>query len=70
MEVIENKLLLINTHNPAKVTSSIPKSRVVNKIVHPKGTMYQVAVNWGLDETLVLKNLGFKKAPSPIESRY
>jgi SNF2 family DNA or RNA helicase len=70
MEVIENKLLLINTHNPAKVTSSIPKSRVVNEIVHPKGTMYQVAVNWGLDETLVLKNLGFKKAPSPIESRY
>jgi SNF2 family DNA or RNA helicase len=70
MEVIENKLLLINTHNPAKVTSSIPKSRVVNEIVHPKGTMYQVAVNWGLDETLVLKNLGFKKTPSPIESRY
>jgi len=70
MQIIENKLLLINTHNPAKITSSIPKSRVVDEMDHPKGTMYQVAVNWGLDETIVLKNLGFKKAPSPIESRY
>jgi SNF2 family DNA or RNA helicase len=70
MQIIENKLLLINTHNPAKITSSIPKSRVVDEMDHPKGTMYQVAVNWGLDETIVLKNLGFKKAPSPIENRY
>jgi len=70
MEVFENKLLLVNTHNPVKITSSIPKSRVVDEMDHPKGRMYQVAVNWGLEETLVLKNLGFKKTPSPIEGRY
>jgi SNF2 family DNA or RNA helicase len=70
MQIVENKLLLINTHNPAKITASIPKSRVVDEMDHPKGTMYQVAVNWGLDESLVLKNLGFKRTPSPIESRY
>lgn len=70
VQILENKLLLINTHNPAKITSSIPKSRVVDEMDHPKGTMYQVAVNWGLDETIVLRNIGFKKTPSPIESRY
>lgn len=70
MQIVDNKLLLINTHNPAKITSSIPKSRVVDEMDHPKGTMYQVAVNWGLDETIVLKNLGFKRTPSPIENRY
>jgi SNF2 family DNA or RNA helicase len=70
MQIVENKLLLINTHNPAKITASIPKSRIVDAMDHPKGTMYQVAVNWGLDETIVLKNLGFKRSPSPIENRY
>jgi len=70
MQVVENKLLLINTHNPLKITSSIPKSAVVDEVDHPNGKLYQVAVKWGLDEALVLKNLGFKKTPSPIEGRY
>lgn len=70
MEIIENKLLVINTHNPSKITSNIPKSRVVDEADHPKGKLYQVAVNWGIDEALVLKNLGYSKTPSPIEGRY
>jgi len=31
---------------------------------------YQVAVYWGLDETRVLRNLGVKNIPSPIQGRY
>lgn len=70
MQIVDNKLLLVNTHNPSKITSSIPNSKVLQKIDHPKGSLYQVAVRWGLDESVVLKNLGFKRIPSPIENRY
>jgi SNF2 family DNA or RNA helicase len=70
MEIFENKLLVVNTHNPAKILNAIPNSRVVEEVPHPKGPLYQVAIKWGLDESLVLKNLGYSKAPSPIAGRY
>ena len=61
MEVIDNKALLLRLRDPAKVTSVIPKSKELknNKVV----------VNWGLEETHVLKNLNIN-APSPIRTRY
>ena len=62
MEIIENgRALLLRLRNPQQVTEVIPKSKMLpdNKVV----------VNWGVDETQVLKNLNIK-APSPIEKQY
>mgnify|MGYP003111117725 FL=1 len=61
MKVIENKALLLTLRDPGKVTSVIPKSKSL--------TANKVLVNWGLEETHVLKNLNIK-APSPITTRY
>ena len=65
MQVVDNKAVLIRTRYPEKITSVIPKSKVVEAI--PGGAV--VAVFLGLEEMRVLRNLGFK-APSPIEHRY
>ena len=62
LEIIENKILLLNLKNPNKVTTVIPKSKQI-------GTN-KVAVNWGLDEARVLKNLQIKNIPSPIIGKY
>ena len=62
MEIIDNKILLLNLRNPNKVTTIIPKSKAI-------GTN-QVAVNWGLDEAQVLRNLQIKNIPSPIMGQY
>jgi len=48
--------------NPNKVTTIIPKSKQL------EGN--QVAVNWGLDEARILKNLQIKNIPSPIMGHY
>jgi SNF2 family DNA or RNA helicase len=62
MEIIDNKVLLLNLRNPNKVTTLIPKSKIVGE--------NQVAVKWGLDEVRVLKNLQVKNVPSPIMGHY
>ena len=62
MEIVNNKVLLLNLRNPNKVTTVIPKSKIVGE--------NQVAVNWGLDEAQVLKNLQIKNIPSPIMGHY
>jgi len=61
MQVIDNKAILLNLRNPDKVTSVIPKSK--------KLSGNKVLVNWGVDESHVLKNLNIK-VPSPIEGQY
>ena len=61
MKIVDNKAVLLTLRNPARVTAVIPKSREL-----PNN---QVLVNWGLDETQVLRNMNIK-VPSPIESRY
>jgi len=66
LQVIDNKLLLLNLKNPGKVTTVIPKS----KVVRTHDTHAEVAVNWGLDEAHVLKNLQIKNIPSPIMGQY
>ena len=62
MQIIDNKILLLNLRNPNKVTTVIPKSKQL------EGN--QVAVNWGLDEARILKNLNIKNIPSPIMGHY
>jgi SNF2 family DNA or RNA helicase len=66
LQVIDNKLLLLNLKNPGKVTTVIPKS----KVIRTHDTHAEVAVNWGLDEAQVLKNLQIKNIPSPIMGQY
>ena len=62
MQIINNKILLLNLRNPNKVTTVIPKSKQL------EGN--QVAVNWGLDEARVLNNMQIKNIPSPIMGHY
>lgn len=62
MDIINNKALLLNLRNPARVTTVIPKSKEVAN--------NQVLVKWGLDEAQVLKNLRIKGVPSPILGHY
>jgi SNF2 family DNA or RNA helicase len=65
MQIIDNKALLIKTRKPERIVSTIPKSQVIET----RGDVSAVLVKWGLEETQVLKNLGYK-APSPIIGKY
>ncbi len=64
MEIFDNRILLFNTRHPHRY-SIIPKHKVL-----PIEGGYQVAVYWSLDEARVLRNLGVKNVPSPIQGRY
>lgn len=59
--VPRNKVLVINTNIRDKILEAIPHARPVN---------HMVAVPHGIDECLVLRNLGFRVVPSPILSYY
>lgn len=62
MEIIDNRALLLKLRNPGRVTSVIPKSKLL--------ACGNVLVNWGLEEARVLKNLEIKNVPSPILGHY
>lgn len=62
MRIVDNRALLLRVRNPGVVTTAIPKSKMF-----PDNT---VLVHWGLDEARVLKNMGIKNVPSPIEGKY
>ena len=62
--VKSKKALLLRLRNPSKVTTVIPKSKVVTY----KGKEF-VAVKHGVDEVKVLRNLGFNP-PDPIKYYY
>lgn len=64
MDIIENKAVQFRTRNADKY-SVIPKRHV-----QPIPGGFEVSVFWGLDEMRVLKNLGIKDAPSPINRNY
>lgn len=66
MDIIENKLLLVRTRTPARITSEIAKSKVVGTV---EGVA-EVAVHWGLSEAQALRRVGFKHVPSPINRDY
>jgi SNF2 family DNA or RNA helicase len=62
MEVVDNKALLLKLRHPERVLNTIPKSKLLDD--------GRVLVHWGLEEARVLKNVGVKNVPSPIEGRY
>jgi len=61
MEIIGNKALRFKPQNPSRVSEFIPKSKVVGD---------EAIVHWGLDECMVLKNMGVSDVPSPINKDY
>lgn len=62
MQIIENKALLLKVKDPNRITTVIPKSKVLDS--------GEVLVKWGLEEAQVLKNLKLKNVPSPINAKY
>jgi SNF2 family DNA or RNA helicase len=66
MQVINNKVLVVRTKFPSRITETIQKSRVVQK----EGEVSEVAVNWGLHEAQTLRTLNLKNVPSPIVRDY
>lgn len=60
MRIVHDKVILLEADNPLQLSNLIPKSKIVKD---------KVAVHWGLEETMVLRNMGFD-VPSPIEKRY
>ena len=66
MQVINNKVLLIRTKFPSRITETIKKSKIVQK----EGDVSEVAVNWGLVEAQTLRTLNLKNVPSPIVRDY
>jgi len=64
MEIVNNTALKFRVRNPDKF-KIIPKHTAT---AVPGG--FEVMVYWGLDEVRVLKNMGFKNVPSPIERKY
>lgn len=68
MEIVENRALKLMLKKPHRVTEVIPKSAVIKH--HKDQDIYEVLVSWGMEEVLVLKNLGIKNLPSPILAHY
>ena len=62
MQIIDNKALLLKVREPGRITTVIPKSKVLDS--------GEVLVKWGLEESQVLKNLKIKNVPSPILGAY
>jgi SNF2 family DNA or RNA helicase len=62
VQIIENKALLLKVKEPNRITTVIPKSKILDS--------GEVLVRWGLEEAQVLKNLRIRNVPSPIKSKY
>ena len=52
MKIIDNKALLLKVQYPNRITTVIPKSKLLDS--------GEVLVKWGLEESQVLKNLKIK----------
>lgn len=66
MEIVENRILKFRTRNPGKY-ALIPRSQPLGEV---EQGIHEIAVYWGLHEVKVLRNLGVKNAPSPIQGTY
>lgn len=62
MQILDNKALLLRVRDPNRITTVIPKSKVLDT--------GEVLVKWDLDSAQVLKNLRIKNVPSPIIAHY
>lgn len=66
MHIIDNKVLVLRTRDPNRITTTIKKS---TELSHEDGVT-EVAVFWGLQEAQALRRLGIKNVPSPIIRDY
>lgn len=66
MQILNDKVLLVRTRRPHLITEAIKKSAVVNQ----REDLYEVAVNWGLNEAQALAKLRIKNVPSTIKRDY
>jgi len=66
MQIIDNKVLVLRTRDPNRITTTIKKS---TELSHKDGVT-EVAVFWGLQEAQTLRRLGVKNVPSPIDRDY
>jgi SNF2 family DNA or RNA helicase len=66
MRIVDNKLLVVRTRWPSRITEVIKKSKTVAK----QGDVSEVVVFWGLEESQMLSKVGVRKVPSPILRDY
>jgi SNF2 family DNA or RNA helicase len=66
MRIIDNKVLLVETREPAAIIGSIKKSALMER----HKNLSKVAVHWGLKEAQELTALGMDGVPSPILRDY
>ena len=66
MQIVDNKLLVVRTKFPSRITETIKRSKVVGK----QADVSEVAVMWGHEEARTLAKLGIKKVPSTILRDY
>jgi len=66
MEIVNDRALLLFVRNTERITSVIPKSKVIKS----HENYHEILVNWGLEEAQILKNLKIKDVPSPIQRKY
>ena len=66
MQIIDNRALMFITKKADQITALIPKSKILER----NGDLAKVLVNWGHDESKLLRNLQIKNVPHPITGRY
>lgn len=66
MQIVDDKVLIVRTKRPKLITEHVEKSAVVGQ----EEEVYEVAVNWGLEEAQMLANLKIKNVPSTINRDY
>ena len=66
MQIVDNKVLLLQTKHPQQITNEVKKSAIITQ----DDDTYEVAVNWGLKEAQALARIGVKNVPSPIQRDY
>lgn len=66
MQIVDNKLLVVRTKWPSRITETIKRSKAVAQY----GDVSEVVVFWGLEEAQNLSKVGIKKVPSPILRDY
>lgn len=59
--------LRVRVRNPERFTSVIPKSKYEQEVAPG---IHEILVYWDYEESLVLKNLGVRNVPSPIQKNY
>lgn len=66
MRIVDDKVLVVRTRRPHLITEGIEKSAVIGQ----ENDLYEVAVNWGLEEAQTLTQLRILGVPSTIQRDY